>query len=120
MYDDLLCESRAFSISCLLHDYLLIFVAKGKPPWSQCTSQVQAIFNIASSPDLPAIPEHLSPQASKFKLLCLQRDPAARPTVEELLRHPMVTEPLAVNPLPLALADPLAAACHALGRRCRR
>lgn len=82
-------------------------MATGKPPWSQCTTQVgfaqmhariclqahtytciacikvhqsitllsaqvQAIFKIASSQDLPAIPESLSPQATEFVLLCLQ------------------------------------------------
>ena len=34
--------------------------------------QVQAIFKIASSQDLPSIPETLSPEASEFVLLCLQ------------------------------------------------
>ncbi|GFH13957.1 protein kinase domain-containing protein, partial [Haematococcus lacustris] len=39
---------------------------------------------------LPAVPAALSPQASEFILLCLQRDPAARPSAEALLRHPFV------------------------------
>lgn len=37
--------------------------------------QVQAIFKIASSNDLPSIPEHLTPEASEFVLLCLQVRP---------------------------------------------
>ncbi|KAI8477221.1 MAG: kinase-like domain-containing protein [Monoraphidium minutum] len=65
-------------------------MATGKPPWAQCSSQVQAIFKIASSQELPAVPETLSPEASEFVLLCLQRDPGARPSAEELLRHPFV------------------------------
>lgn len=52
--------------------------------------QVQAIFKIASSQDLPAIPDALSPEASEFILLCLQRDPLARPSADDLLRHPFV------------------------------
>ncbi|GFR53058.1 hypothetical protein Agub_g15733, partial [Astrephomene gubernaculifera] len=96
-------QADIWSVGCTVLE-----MATGKPPWSQCTSQVQAIFKIASSPDLPAIPEHLSPQASEFILLCLQRDPSARPTAEELLRHPFVTSPLARTPLPPALDDPLA------------
>ncbi|EFJ45794.1 hypothetical protein VOLCADRAFT_43062, partial [Volvox carteri f. nagariensis] len=79
-------QADIWSVGCTVLE-----MATGKPPWSQCTSQVQAIFKIASSPDLPAIPEHLSPQASEFILLCLQRDPSARPASEELLRHPFVT-----------------------------
>ncbi|GFH14465.1 protein kinase domain-containing protein, partial [Haematococcus lacustris] len=65
-------------------------MATGKPPWAQCATQVQAIFKIASSSELPAVPAALSPQASEFILLCLQRDPAARPSAEALLRHPFV------------------------------
>ncbi|KAG2431906.1 hypothetical protein HXX76_009397 [Chlamydomonas incerta] len=95
-------QADIWSVGCTVLE-----MATGKPPWSQCTSQVQAIFKIASSPDLPAIPDHLSPQASEFILLCLQRDPSARPTAEELLRHPFVTQPLTRIPLPPALADPL-------------
>ena len=57
-----------------------------------CPNQVQAIFKIASSQELPAIPETLSPEASEFILLCLQRDPAARPSADELLKHPFVSD----------------------------
>lgn len=62
-------------------------MATGKPPWSQCSTQVQAIFKIASSQELPTIPEHLFPDATEFILLCLQRDPTARPSAEDLLEH---------------------------------
>jgi len=65
-------------------------MATGQPPWSQCSTQVQAIFKIASSAELPTIPETLSPQAAEFILLCLQRDPTARPTADDLLNHPFV------------------------------
>jgi serine/threonine protein kinase len=65
-------------------------MATGKPPWSQCSTQVQAIFKIASSSELPHIPEWLSPEGTEFVLLCLQRDAAQRPTAEALLRHPFV------------------------------
>ena len=58
-----------------IHSHSLIWA---QPP-SMCLSgimspllQVQAIFKIASSQDLPAIPESLSPQATEFLLLCLQ------------------------------------------------
>lgn len=87
-------------------------MATGKPPWSQCTSQVQAIFKIASSSDLPAIPERLSPLATEFVLLCLQRDPSARPSSEQLLRHPFLTQLLKLPSPPPALHDPLNLLAH--------
>lgn len=51
---------------------------------------MQAIFKIASSSELPHIPEWLSPEGTEFVLLCLQRDAYARPTAEALLHHPFV------------------------------
>ena len=67
-------------------------MATGKPPWSQCSTQVQAIFKIASSSELPQIPESLSPEGTEFVLLCLQRDSAARPSAADLLKHPFVAD----------------------------
>ena len=65
-------------------------MATGEPPWSECSGQVQAIFKIASSQELPVIPNFLSPEASEFILLCLQRDPSLRPVSDQLLMHPFV------------------------------
>jgi len=67
-------------------------MATGKPPWSDCSGQVQAIFKIASSKELPVIPDFLSPEASEFILLCLQRDPNLRPNADRLLLHPFVAD----------------------------
>eukprot|EP00193_Tetraselmis_chui_P007724 CAMPEP_0177767512 /NCGR_PEP_ID=MMETSP0491_2-20121128/9158_1 /TAXON_ID=63592 /ORGANISM="Tetraselmis chuii, Strain PLY429" /LENGTH=586 /DNA_ID=CAMNT_0019284119 /DNA_START=1087 /DNA_END=2847 /DNA_ORIENTATION=- len=74
-----------WSVGCTILE-----MATGKPPWSHCFTQVQAIFQIASSSDLPTIPETLSPLAAEFIMLCLQRDPNARPTAVDLLKHPFV------------------------------
>ena len=50
-------------------------------------SQVDAIFKICYSNDIPDIPDHLSSEAKSFLKLCLQRDPAARPTAAQLMDH---------------------------------
>ncbi len=41
----------------------------GLHPPPHLPSQVQAIFKIASSAELPAVPEALSPEATEFILL---------------------------------------------------
>jgi mitogen-activated protein kinase kinase kinase 3 len=55
-------------------------------------SQVAAIFKIGNSKDIPDIPDHLSFDAKSFLKLCLQRDPAARPTAAKLMDHPFVKD----------------------------
>lgn len=41
---------------------------------------------------MPEIPEHLSNDAKNFIMLCLQRDPLARPTAQKLLDHPFIRD----------------------------
>jgi mitogen-activated protein kinase kinase kinase 3 len=53
---------------------------------------VAAIFKIGNSKDIPDIPDHLSSEAKSFLKLCLQRDPAARPTAAQLMDHPFVKD----------------------------
>ncbi|KAK9291364.1 hypothetical protein L1049_019310 [Liquidambar formosana] len=66
-------------------------MATSKPPWSQYEG-VAAIFKIGNSRDIPEIPDHLSDDAKSFVMLCLQRDPSARPTASQLLDHPFVRD----------------------------
>ncbi|KAM3298912.1 hypothetical protein ACQJBY_040415 [Aegilops geniculata] len=67
----------------------ILEMASARPPWSQYEG-VSAIFKIANSKDIPDIPDHLSSEAKSFLKLCLQRDPAARPTAAQLIEHPWV------------------------------
>lgn len=54
--------------------------------------QVAAIFKIGNSKDMPEIPVHLSNDAKNFIMLCLQRDPLARPRAQILLDHPFIRD----------------------------
>nr|XP_024382607.1 mitogen-activated protein kinase kinase kinase YODA-like isoform X2 [Physcomitrium patens] len=62
-----------------------------KPPWHQYEG-VAAMFKIGNSKELPAIPDSLSREGRDFVRLCLQRDPAHRPTAAQLLEHPFVQD----------------------------
>ncbi|KAL2634923.1 hypothetical protein R1flu_006402 [Riccia fluitans] len=64
-------------------------MATAKPPWSQYEG-VAAMFKIGNSKELPSIPDTLSPEGKDFVRQCLQRNPAERPTAQELLEHPFV------------------------------
>ncbi|KAF0894689.1 hypothetical protein E2562_001981 [Oryza meyeriana var. granulata] len=69
----------------------IIEMATARPPWIQYEG-VAAIFKIGNSKDIPDIPDHLSFEAKNFLKLCLQRDPAARPTAAQLMEHPFVKD----------------------------
>ncbi|KAL5703737.1 mitogen-activated protein kinase kinase kinase [Ranunculus cassubicifolius] len=74
----------------------ILEMATSKPPWSQFEG-VAAIFKIGNSKEIPEIPDHLSNDAKNFLRLCLQRDPSARPTAQQLLDHPFVQDQAAVK-----------------------
>ena len=48
------------------------------------------MYRIAVGDNTPTIPKHLSDAAREFVALCLQRDPAARPTAAALAKHPFL------------------------------
>lgn len=97
-----LCAGR--SVGCTV-----IEMVTGRPPWSQFSNPVTAMYHIACVESMPAIPETLSPsgdpchcgprlflkltaRAGKdFLTRCFQRDPAKRPDVTSLLLHPFVS-----------------------------
>ncbi|KAH7302674.1 hypothetical protein KP509_23G082200 [Ceratopteris richardii] len=63
----------------------------GKPPWSDYEG-VAAMFKISRA-ELPPIPDSLSPEGQSFIKLCLQGNPADRPSAASLLQHPFVQFP---------------------------
>ncbi|XP_073013473.1 mitogen-activated protein kinase kinase kinase 3-like [Typha latifolia] len=74
----------------------ILEMATSKPPWSQFEG-VAAIFKIGNSKDIPEIPDHLSAEGKNFLKLCLQRDPAARPTAAQLMDHSFVRDQAAIK-----------------------
>ncbi|CEG00082.1 Serine/threonine-protein kinase, active site [Ostreococcus tauri] len=80
-------EADIWSVGCTVYE-----MATGAPPWSDCSTQVQIIFKIASSEEIPVIPEHLSPDGQDFLRLCLQRDATRRPEAVALLDEPFVVD----------------------------
>jgi len=80
-------EADIWSVGCTVYE-----MATGAPPWSDCSTQVQIIFKIASSSEIPTIPEHLSPEGHDFLRLCLQRDAEQRPEAVSLLEEEFVLD----------------------------
>ncbi|KAF0691709.1 Aste57867_17121 [Aphanomyces stellatus] len=76
-------KSDIWSVGCCV-----IEMATGKPPWSNFSNPLTAMFHIASDTTIPDLPPHLSPAAQDFLRLCFVKDPQERPTAEWLLSHP--------------------------------
>ena len=56
-----------WSVGCTV-----IEMATGKPPWSEFSSSISALFHIASSTGIPPLPQNLSDEALDFlKVLVL-------------------------------------------------
>uniref|UniRef100_A0A0D9XQ71 mitogen-activated protein kinase kinase kinase n=1 Tax=Leersia perrieri TaxID=77586 RepID=A0A0D9XQ71_9ORYZ len=93
MAPEVIMNSNGYSLSVDIWSLgcTIIEMATARPPWIQYEG-VAAIFKIGNSKDIPDIPDHLSFEAKNFLRLCLQRDPAARPTAAQLMEHPFVKD----------------------------
>ncbi|KXZ41594.1 hypothetical protein GPECTOR_375g163 [Gonium pectorale] len=106
------CQADIWSLACVV-----IEMATGRPPWAEYKTPHSVMYHVASTRDLPPMPEWLSPQAKDFLTLCFNRVPRERPNATRLLSHPWmqgVAVPRATTPPPNPL--PLAAAMQASPR----
>ena len=79
-------QADIWSVACTV-----IEMATAKPPWSDFTTPVSAMFHIASAKGPPPLPAHISHEARDFLLLCFNRVPKERPNAGRLLQHPFIT-----------------------------
>eukprot|EP00638_Chattonella_subsalsa_P004850 CAMPEP_0117764582 /NCGR_PEP_ID=MMETSP0947-20121206/19482_1 /TAXON_ID=44440 /ORGANISM="Chattonella subsalsa, Strain CCMP2191" /LENGTH=719 /DNA_ID=CAMNT_0005586833 /DNA_START=47 /DNA_END=2207 /DNA_ORIENTATION=- len=70
----------------------LVHLLTGQPPWDviEVVEDNVADLKIVNANDPPAIPKGISDSFKDFLALCFHRDPAVRPNVQELLKHPFV------------------------------
>ena len=76
-------KADVWSVGCTV-----IEMATGKPPWSQYSNPVTAMYHIACVEELPEMPVELSEDGHQFLILCFERDPKHRPEVSSLLLEP--------------------------------
>ena len=73
-------KADVWSVGCTV-----IEMATGRPPWSQYSNPVTAMYHIACVEELPDLPPSLGPDGHEFLVSCFNRDPELRPQVSALL-----------------------------------
>ena len=86
-----------------------------KPPWAHFSSQITALFHIASAKHPPPLPPSVSPVATSFLLRTLVREVSERADCLELLAHPFVE--MDSNSKNAAAASPFSQVISASGGR---
>lgn len=76
--------SDIWSVGCTIIELLT-----GEPPYWKLGPTV-ALYRMANDPH-PPLPDELQPQLRDFLMKCFERNPAERPTADELLRHTWIT-----------------------------
>jgi serine/threonine protein kinase len=78
-------KADIWSVGCTV-----IEMATGKPPWSQYSNAVTAMYHIACMNDPPIFPANMTTEGKAFLEGCFQRDPHKRGEVSSLLINPWI------------------------------
>ena len=78
-------KADIWSVGCTI-----IEMATGKPPWSQYSNAVTAMYHIACMEDPPTLPETMTSEGKRFLESCFHRDPSKRGEVSSMLMHPWI------------------------------
>ncbi|RLN90319.1 hypothetical protein BBJ28_00016640 [Nothophytophthora sp. Chile5] len=78
-------RADVWSLGCAILEMIT-----GHSPWQQYSNPLTAMYQIVCSDVTPTIPADASEETASFLKLCLQRNPAHRATVAQLLEHAFV------------------------------
>jgi serine/threonine protein kinase len=99
--------SDIWSLGCTVLE-----MATGRPPWSQVSNPLAAMYRIGCTEELPELPSSLSPQIRDFLEKCFRRDPKKRWTSVELLKHPFLNEDCSAMEAEKVITDPESPTSH--------
>jgi serine/threonine protein kinase len=81
---------------------------RGNPPWPNFPSPGHAFLYIGSPQGVPIMPEGLSAECQDFIRQCTMRDPATRPSAQDLVTHAWLVSPTDADAAELdgSMSDP--------------
>lgn len=79
-------QADIWSVGCTVLEMLT-----GRPPWSKFDTITAALYHIAHTNNMPAVPSDASIATSVFVHACLQRNPRRRPNATRLLAYEFVS-----------------------------